>query len=94
MAEEKEPRPLFKFDGTVNWPLLITVALIVLGAIGFGNKLVGQVDTLTTLVGGQAEEFKKMREDVNGIRLDMAKADNVRNMVVDHEARIRALEAK
>lgn len=89
-----QPKGIFKFDGTVNWPLLITLAAVALGAVGLGNKLVGQVDTLTGLVGEQAIEFKKMREDMTGIRLDMAKQDGIRSMVQDHEGRIRALEAR
>ena len=84
----------FRFDGTINWPLLITVSVIVFGAIGFGNKLVGQIDSLQLTFEGYQTELKDLRKSVDSIRLDLAERAATEKAVQDHEMRIRALELR
>ena len=87
-----EPKPFFKFDGTINWPFLVTIGLILFAAIGFGNKLVGQIDGLQNTFEGYQDELKDLRKSVDSIRLDLASRAATEKAVQDHEMRIRALE--
>jgi len=91
---ETPPTARLKFDGTINWPFVVFCATLVLSAIGFGNRLIGQIDAVQTSMTNLSPEVKSLRESVDNIRLDMAKSEGMRNMVLDHETRIRALEAK
>lgn len=84
----------FKFDGTINWPFLVVVASIVIGAIGFGNKIVGQIDNLNVTMASNSNEFKALKQSVDDLRLEMVKQESTRATVSDHEARIRALELR
>lgn len=84
----------FKFDGTINWPFLVVVASIVVGAIGFGNKIVGQIDNLNVTMAANSNEFKALKQSVDDLRLEMVKQESTRATVSDHEARIRALELR
>jgi hypothetical protein len=99
MTPDEKPSSRLRFDGTINWPFVVTLLLIGGGAVGFGNKLVGQIDTVNLALieqknaaDKQVTEVKNLTDSVNNIRLDLAKQDGVRNVVTDHEARIRALE--
>lgn len=90
----------FKFDGTINWPILFLAGGTIVGAIGFGNTVVNQMDKIQATMAeqkeaasDQAKEVKGLRETVDQIRLDMAKQDGMRSMVMDHESRLRNLEA-
>lgn len=95
MAQQDNPLSgRLKFDGTINWPFVVFCGTLVLGAIGFGNKVVGQIDSVQATMVSQSQEVKGMKESIDNIRLDMAKQDGMRNMVIDHESRIRALESK
>lgn len=91
---ESTPTGRLKFDGTINWPFVVFCGTLLLGAIGFGNKVVNQIDSVQITMANQAQEVKGLRESVDSIRLDMAKADGMRTTVADHEIRLRALESK
>lgn len=94
MAQPTDKAGWLKFDGTVNWPLILTLLLTVGGAIGFGNKIVGQIDGLDKTMNTYSQEFKGLKESVDNIRLDMAKQEGMRTSIADHETRIRALELR
>lgn len=99
--DQKTPSRFLKFDNTVNWPFILTLGAIVVGAIGFGNTVVNQIGSIQVSLQEQkvadtqqTQEVKGLRESIDNIRLDMAKQDGMRSMVIDHESRIRALENK
>lgn len=94
MSEDEKPSSRIRFDGTINWPFIILCGSIVLGAIGFGNRVVSQVDSVLIMQEKQTQKVDKLTESVDNIRLDLAKQDGLRQKVEDHEVRIRALEAK
>lgn len=90
--EEKSPK--LRFDGTVNWTVVIAVIGALVGTIGFGNQLFSRIDSVQEAMLTQAGEVKELKESVDNIRLDLASKDGLQKMVQDHEARIRSLEAK
>ena len=89
-----EPKQFWKFDGTVNWPIIFAVAAAMLAAVGFGNKLLGQIDQLHSTFEGYQVELKDLRKSVDSIRLDLAERAATEKAVQDHEMRIRALELR
>jgi hypothetical protein len=89
-----EPKPFWKFDGTVNWPILFAVIGLLFAAAGFGNKLLGQIDNLHNTFEGYQVELKDLRKSVDSIRLDLAERAATEKAVQDHEMRIRALELR
>lgn len=101
MQPEHPSSGKLKFDGTINWPFVLTLFTVILGAAGFFNTLIGQIgDVQITLqqqkvsADEQTKEVKGLKESMDNIRLDMAKQDGMRSMVSDHEVRLRALEQK
>jgi hypothetical protein len=94
VVANSDGKPLFKFDGTINWPFLLTAGLVFLGAIGFGNKLVGQIDSLQGTFQSYQMELKDLKNSVDAIRLDMAARAATERKVDDHEMRLRALELR
>lgn len=87
-----EPKSWLKFDGTINWPFVLAAIVFIGGAIGFGNKVVGQIDNLDATLRNSQQEFKDLKGAVDAIRLDMAARSATEKVVADHEIRIRTLE--
>jgi len=101
VSDDQKTSGRLRFDGTVNWPFVVTLCAIVVGAIGFGNTVVNQISSVQVTLQEQkaadleqTREVKGLKESIDNIRIDLAKQDGIRTMILDHEARLRAIENK
>ena len=94
-----------RWEGTVTPGTIVALlgiaAPLIVGGITALNRIGAMSEKVTAInqtVFEQGNRFdsrlKNVEEGQNNLRLDLAKQDGMRSMVIDHESRIRALEAR
>lgn len=87
----------FKWDGTINAGAIIAMIGIAFTVIGTGAVAMRRIDDLESTMEHQGQSFdarlKAVEESLVLLRVDAGRRESLEKQVMDHEARLRQMEA-
>ena len=93
MAENSERKGIV-WDGKINIPTVMMALSLLFGGWKFASDVSQEARTATQGLIEFKTDVREMKGSLKALEIAAAKADGLDARVTDHEARIRALEAR